>query len=94
MELFIILILIVRCILLIILIFKYILIILIVIELVIMVISMLLFIRGRVVNLKIYIIYYLVFRVCERVLGLIILVLIIRFYGNENYYLINLFKFI
>lgn len=78
----------------IVLVFKYILVILIVIELVIVRISVLLLIRGRIFNLKIYIIYYLIFRVCERVLGLIILVLVIRFYGNENYYLVNLFKFI
>lgn len=84
----------IRCVLLIILVFKYILIILIVIELVIVRISVLLFIRGRILNLRIYIVYYLIFRVCERVLGLIILVLIIRFFGNENYYLVNLFKFI
>lgn len=57
-------------------------------------ISVILFIRIRVINLEIYIIYYLIFRVCERVLGLIILVLVIRFYGNEFYYSLNLFKYI
>lgn len=82
------------CILIIILIFKYILIILIVMELVIVRISVIIFIRIGIFNLEIYIIYYLVFRVCERVLGLIILVLVIRFYGNDFYYSINLFKFV
>lgn len=38
-------------------------------------------------------IYYIIFRVCERVLGLIILVLVIRYHGEEIYYSINLFKF-
>lgn len=63
-------------------------------ELVIIRISILLYMRISVYNLEIYIIYYLIFRVSERVLGLIILVLVRRFYGNENYYIINLFKFI
>lgn len=83
-----------RCIIVIILVFKYILIILIIIELLIVRISIILFIKIRIINLEIYIIYYLIFRVCERVLGLIILVLVIRFCGNEFYYLINLSKFI
>lgn len=64
------------------------------IELVIVRISIILFIRISIFNLEIYIIYYLIFSVCERVLGLIILILVIRFYGNEFYYSINLFKFI
>lgn len=60
----------------------------------VLVISVIIFIIMGLINLEVYMIYYLVFRVCERVLGLIILVLIIRFYGNEFYYSINLFKFI
>lgn len=44
-------------------------------------------------HLDFYIVFYLVFRVCERVIGLIILVLIIRYYGDELYYSINLIKF-
>lgn len=69
------------------------LIILIVIEILIVRISILMFILFRILNLEIYIIYYLIFRVCERVLGLIILVLVIRFYGNELYYSLNIIKF-
>lgn len=47
----------------------------------------------RILSIEVYIIYYIIFRVCERVLGLIILVLIIRYHGEEIYYSINLFKF-
>lgn len=82
------------CILLIVLIYKYILIILIVIEIFIMMIAINIFIVFRFINMEVYIIYYLVFRVCERVLGLIILILVIRFYGNELFYSINLMKFV
>lgn len=51
------------------------------------------YIIFRVLRIEVYIIYYIIFRVCERVLGLIILVLIIRYHGEEIYYSINLFKF-
>lgn len=47
----------------------------------------------RILSIEVYMIYYIIFRVCERVLGLIILVLIIRYHGEEIYYSINLFKF-
>jgi len=64
------------------------------IELVIMNISIIIYIiiRGGV-ELNILLIYYLVFRVCERVIGLIILVLIIRYYGDDYYKLFYLRKF-
>jgi len=51
------------------------------------------FLVFRIIGIEIYLIYYLVFRVCEGVLGLGLLVLIVRFYGNELYYLINISKF-
>lgn len=73
--------------------FKYILRVLIIVELLIVVISLLLFFNFRIKGIEFFMIYYLVFRVCERVLGLIILVLIVRFHGNEYYVSINLFKF-
>lgn len=63
------------------------------IEFLILRISLIIFIFFRVLRIEIYIIYYIIFRVCERVLGLIILVLIIRYHGEEIYYSINLFKF-
>lgn len=51
------------------------------------------YIVFRILSIEVYVIYYIIFRVCERVLGLIILVLIIRYHGEEIYYSINLFKF-
>lgn len=74
-------------------IYKFILVILIVIEFLILRISLIIYIIFRILRIEVYIIYYLIFRVCERVLGLIILVLIIRYHGEEIYYSINLFKF-
>ena len=41
-------------------------------------------------NNLILILYYLVFVVCESVLGLTMLILLIRSYGNDNIKLINL----
>lgn len=67
--------------------------ILIVIEFLILRISLIIYIIFRILRIEVYIIYYLIFRVCERVLGLIILVLVIRYHGEEIYYSINLFKF-
>lgn len=51
------------------------------------------YIIFRILRVEVYIIYYLIFRVCERVLGLIILILIVRYHGEEMYSSINLFKF-
>lgn len=61
-------------------------------EFLILRISLIIYIIFRILRIEVYIIYYLIFRVCERVLGLIILVLIIRYHGEEIYYSINLFK--
>ena len=41
-------------------------------------------------NNLIFILYYLVFVVCESVFGLTILIMLIRSYGNDNIKLINL----
>lgn len=81
------------CLIMIIIIYKFILIILIVIEFMILRISLIIYIVLRILRIEVYIIYYLIFRVCERVLGLMILILIIRYHGEEIYYSINLFKF-
>jgi len=63
-------------------------------KLIIINISMLIYIilEGRM-RLGVVFIYYLVFRVCERVIGLIILVLVIRYYGDDYYRLFKLNKF-
>lgn len=66
---------------------------LIVIEILVIRISLILFFILRFVNKEYYLLYYLVFRVCERVLGLGLLVIIVRYYGSEIYYIINISKF-
>lgn len=48
--------------------------------------SLILFINCNLLLL----LYYLVFVVCESVLGLTLLILIIRSYGNDNINLLNL----
>jgi len=69
------------------------LVVLIVVELIVLNLSIIMFLVFRLNNLEIYMIYYLVFRVREGVLGLTLLVLIVRFYGNELYYIFNISKF-
>lgn len=66
---------------------------LILIEILVIRISLIIFFILRFVNKEYYLLYYLVFRVCERVLGLGLLVVIIRFHGSEIYYIINIRKF-
>lgn len=73
--------------------YKFILVILIVMEFLILRISLIIYRIFRIFRIEVYIIYYIIFRVCERVLGLIILILVIRYHGEEIYYSINLFKF-
>jgi len=65
------------------------------VELIIMNISMLMYlILERYIELEIIFVYYLVFRICERVMGLIILILaILIHYGDDYYYLFSLNKF-
>lgn len=69
------------------------LILLILIELIVISISLLIFLIFRIINLEFYLIYYLVFRVCEGVLGLRLLVIIVRFCGRDLYYIFNIRKF-
>lgn len=69
------------------------LVILIVIEFLILRIALMIYVIFRIVRIEVYIIYYIIFRVCERVLGLIILILVIRYHGEEMYYSMNLFKY-
>lgn len=73
--------------------YKYILILLLFIELLVLNISLIIFLIFGIIRLDFYIIYYLVFSVCERVLGLRLLVIIVRYYGRELYYIFNIRKF-
>lgn len=73
--------------------YKYILIVLLVIELIVFNLTIFVGLYLSPLELDFYLIYYLVFRLCERVLGISILVLIVRFYGSEMYRFINLTKF-
>lgn len=63
------------------------------IELIVVNISLLIFILFSILGMEFYLIYYLVFRVCESVLGLRLLVMVVRFYGRELYYAYNISKF-
>jgi len=76
-----------------ILIYKHILIILIMIELLVINMSIIIYIIIVEVGIEFYLIYYLIFSVCERVLGLRLLVIIVRFNGNDLYYIFNFRKF-
>lgn len=73
--------------------YKYILILLLFIELLVLNISLMIFLMYGIMELDFYIIYYLVFSVCEGVLGLRLLVIIVRYYGRELYYIFNIRKF-
>jgi len=63
------------------------------IELMVINISLIIFLIFRLINLEFYLIYYLVFRVCEGVLGLRLLVIIVRFCGRDLYFIFNISKF-
>lgn len=73
--------------------YKYILILLLFLELLVLNISLIIFLIYGIIRLDFYIIYYLVFSVCEGVLGLRLLVVIVRYYGSELYYIFNIRKF-
>ena len=73
--------------------YKYILILLLFLELLVLNISLIIFLIYGIIRLDFYIIYYLVFSVCEGVLGLRLLVVIVRYYVSELYYIFNIMKF-
>lgn len=73
--------------------YKYILILLLFVELLVLNLSLIIFLLFGIIRLDFYIIYYLVFSVCEGVLGLRLLVVIVRYYGSELYYIFNIRKF-
>lgn len=56
-------------------------------------ITLIMLLRFGILELDFYVIYYLVFRVCESVLGLRLLVMIVRFSGRDLYYIFNIRKF-
>lgn len=74
-------------------IYKFILVVLIIFEIIILNLSIIMYLIYRILNLELFIVYYLVFMVCERTLGLSLLVLIVRYHGNELYYMFNFSKF-
>lgn len=63
------------------------------IEFIVIRISLVIYLLFRFIGMEIYLIYYLVFRVCEGVLGLRLLVIVVRFYGRDLYYIFNIRKF-
>nr|YP_010276199.1 NADH dehydrogenase subunit 4L [Aphaenogaster japonica]UHY39321.1 NADH dehydrogenase subunit 4L [Aphaenogaster japonica] len=73
--------------------YKYMLILLMLIEMVVVNITLLMFMYYSSFNLEFYMIYYLIFSVCESVLGMSLLVMIIRYYGNDLYFMFNISKF-
>nr|DAC76814.1 TPA_asm: NADH dehydrogenase subunit 4L [Pseudomyrmex pallidus] len=73
--------------------YKYMLIVLLVIELIVFNLTMFMGLYLSPLELDFYLIYYLVFSLCESVLGMSMLVLIVRFYGSEMYSFFNLTKF-
>lgn len=69
--------------------YNYLLLTLLTIELIMLSLLLLLFLNMIVLNILL-ILYYLVFVVCEGVLGLSLLILLIRRFGNNNIYMISL----
>nr|DAC76775.1 TPA_asm: NADH dehydrogenase subunit 4L [Pseudomyrmex ferrugineus] len=70
--------------------YKYMLIVLLVIELVVFNLSLLLGIYLSALGMEFFMIYYLVFSLCESVLGMSILIMVVRFHGSDMYSSINL----
>nr|DAC76853.1 TPA_asm: NADH dehydrogenase subunit 4L [Pseudomyrmex veneficus] len=70
--------------------YKYMLIVLLMIELIVLNLSLLLGIYLSTLGMEFYMIYYLVFSLCESVLGMSILIMVVRFYGSDMYSSINL----
>jgi len=63
------------------------------IEFIVVRISLLIYLYFKIIGIEYYLIYYLVFRVCEGVLGLRLLVIVARFYGRDLFYIFNIRKF-
>nr|YP_010014998.1 NADH dehydrogenase subunit 4L [Crematogaster teranishii]QOI14044.1 NADH dehydrogenase subunit 4L [Crematogaster teranishii] len=73
--------------------YKYMLILLTLVEFLVISISLIMYMYFSFMGMEFYLIYYLVFSVCESVLGLSLLVMVVRFYGSDLYYMFNISKF-
>nr|DAC76892.1 TPA_asm: NADH dehydrogenase subunit 4L [Pseudomyrmex dendroicus] len=73
--------------------YKYMLIVLLMIELIVFNLSLFMGLYLSLMDLDFFMVYYLVFSLCESVLGMSLLVLIVRSYGSEMYNFMNLTKF-
>nr|ASY95850.1 NADH dehydrogenase subunit 4L [Atta opaciceps] len=73
--------------------YKHMLIMLMMMELLVINMSMIIYMMMGEWGMEFYLIYYLIFSVCESVLGLALLVMIVRFSGNDLYYMFNFSKF-
>lgn len=69
------------------------LVVLIILEFIVLNVIILIFLIYGIVNLDFYVIYYIVFVLCERVLGLVMLILIVRYWGNDYYYFFDVMKY-
>nr|ATJ03028.1 NADH dehydrogenase subunit 4L [Atta texana] len=73
--------------------YKHMLIMLMMMELLVINMSMIMYIMMMEIGMEFYLIYYLIFSVCESVLGLSLMVMVVRFKGNDLYYMFNFSKF-
>lgn len=55
--------------------------------------ALILFMSFVIFNIEFILVYYLVFIVCERILGLGLIVILIRFRDSDIYYMFNIRKF-
>nr|YP_010988066.1 NADH dehydrogenase subunit 4L [Buniapone amblyops]WON66599.1 NADH dehydrogenase subunit 4L [Buniapone amblyops] len=83
----------VMCLILMMMALKYMLMMLMAMELLVISISLVIFMNFSMYSLEFFMIYYVIFSVCESVLGLMLLIKMVRFYGNEQYSVVNLNKF-
>nr|DAC76827.1 TPA_asm: NADH dehydrogenase subunit 4L [Pseudomyrmex particeps] len=72
--------------------YKYMLIVLLMLELIVFNLSLLMGMYLSILDMEFYMIYYLVFSLCESVMGMSMLVLIVRFYGSEMYSFFSMSK--
>nr|YP_008963764.1 NADH dehydrogenase subunit 4L [Leptomyrmex pallens]AGL61400.1 NADH dehydrogenase subunit 4L [Leptomyrmex pallens] len=75
------------------LLFKHILMVLMVFEVAVMTVGVMMFFVNSLVGLEFFVIFYMVFSVCESVLGIALLVLIVRKSGDDMYFSFNMSKF-
>lgn len=73
--------------------YNYFLLLLIIMELVVINVSVYIYFNYGINMREVLFVYYLVFRVCERVVGLVILVVIIRYHGGDYCRSFRLVKF-